>query len=74
MLRSGIIYDKFHKQLKNLKTKISLADKRYCLKDTLIITSSGSFKSKRVFSSLLIWPLLTKINTRIKTTFFGMVY
>ena len=56
MLRSGIIYDKFHKQVKNLKkTKFLLAE----IKDitsrktyTEVITSSGSFKSKRDFSSL----------------------
>ncbi|MFL2601257.1 MAG: lycopene cyclase family protein [Flavobacteriaceae bacterium] len=56
MLRSGIIYDKFHKQVKNLKkTKFLLAE----IKDitsrktyTEVITSLGSFKSKRVFNSL----------------------
>ena len=56
MLRSGIIYDKFHKQIKkSKKTKFLLAEiKDIISKDshTEVITSSGSFKSKRVFSSL----------------------
>ena len=65
MLRSGIIYDKFYKQIKKFKkTKFLLSEIKDIVSKgthTEVITSSGSFKSKCVFSSLFdLKPLLNQ--------------